>query len=119
MKTCRTMRARIERSFAGATTIEHDLELEAHVADCSACRALYEQQANLSDALSLLPHPPVERLDVEASLRRINAELDAEPVARRRPFVWYVAAAAVILLGIYLVRSGAARSRLDPSRGSR
>ena len=100
MRICRRMRARIERSMDRGLTADQELQLEEHLAGCPRCADYHDRLGALEEALSRLPEPPVDRLDVEGSALAIAARIEAEELAsarRGRPRIARVAMAAAAL----------------------
>lgn len=84
-------------------------ELEMHLGECDACRALLADLQKIHDAAAALP--PLEApdrawLQIAGRLRQEGRILEAarEPASRARPMGWLAAAAAVIVAaGAYFV----------------
>jgi len=100
--SCRRAKKWIEEQSEGRLGVEDALQLDAHVAECSACREHRAREQSLVDALERLPAPAIERLDLDASLRQIHARLDAEPKRAPRTSLraWQRVAAALFLIGV-------------------
>lgn len=99
---CRQARQLLEREFDGRLLVEESFPLRAHLDGCADCRAIDHAQRVLLNAIESTAPPPVERLDLERSLGKINRAIDALPSGarpsrrvgpKRR---WQLAAAAVL-----------------------
>jgi len=99
MKICRETRGLMERAFDGRITVDEEFRLEEHTQTCAQCARDYEESSELHEALLAMPAPPIDRLDLERSLAAIHAGIDAnekKPIAPKRPWVGFAAAAAVL-----------------------
>lgn len=117
MITCREARSRILPAIDGSLRIERVFELEEHVRGCGECRARYEEARALDAALTRLPEPPVDRIDLERAVAGVRAAIDSEsaPIQRvaprRRASRWIpiavggVAALAAAVLVAFLLRT--------------
>jgi predicted anti-sigma-YlaC factor YlaD len=81
---CRIARRWVLRELDRDLSVDQALELDAHVASCRACRVLSQRAAVLDEALLALGEPPVERLDVERSVRAIAGRIDVVELERGR-----------------------------------
>lgn len=119
---CRSARRAILRRVDGDLPIEAELELDAHLAGCPACRRVEERAMRLEEALVRLPEPATARLDVEGAVRRIRARMEARDGAyeaargRRVPIARLAAAAAAVLLLAALWHQGRAKEDDSPER---
>lgn len=118
--SCRRARALVVASRDGGLRLEARLALDAHLADCQACRALDARDAALEEALARLEEPPVERLDLEAAVRAVRAGIaqrERRALERRRrlrPIAIAVALAAGLALALALLRARPAAVREAP-----
>jgi len=113
--SCRRARRALEARSDERLGLERGFELEAHLEGCPACRGYAASLERLDEALAGLSDPPLQRLDVEASVRAVRARLEAEAITAaagpratgRRPLRLagaLAAAALVVLLGYLATR---------------
>lgn len=99
---CETYQNSIHEVVDGTIGSIRRTELEMHVAQCDACRALLEDLQRIHDAAAALPvleAPDRAWLQIAGRLRqegRIRQDLPVAP-AKRAYLAWLAAAAAVIL----------------------
>jgi hypothetical protein len=110
MTACKHGRARLERAFAGGLPVAERMALEEHAVQCERCAVELERVDALAEALTTLPDPPVERVNLDDVLTRIGTAIDEDlaPVtqlptrrtnqSRRVIAIVAALAAAVILL---------------------
>lgn len=129
MRGCRRARAWILEAAEGELELGQRFQLEEHLNRCAACRAEQAASLVLGEALTTRPEPPVDRLDLDAVVARIDAEIDRRaasgeadrelsgpalaspdpapgdrrPARRRRPVLTVALAAAAALLAVVLL----------------
>ena len=106
MRACRRAKSILERCLEGRARLEETFELEEHLRQCTRCRDLHDRARALEEALTEMPAPPVERLDVERVLSGMHDELDQgvgaasdsyAPFPLRSRRGWLVAAALLLI----------------------
>jgi anti-sigma factor RsiW len=92
--SCRAMRERVQAYSDGELGVEGAIEVEAHLAGCSACRDAFESQRAFRHMVGAL-YPQEAPPDLE---RRIAAAL--RPPSRRWPLLASGIAAAALVAGL-------------------
>ena len=122
MRGCTRARRAIPLALDGELALSERFRLDAHLERCSRCRALWEEQETLEQALADLPEAPLDRLDLDVQVAAVRAgierarEEDAHgdglperpslPPVRRAPSrrrAMGLAAAAVMLAGAWVL----------------
>jgi len=121
MKRCRRMRERALRELDRELNIDEALELDAHLAECDACREFVRSAQSLEGLLQSLGEPPVEQLDIERNVLAIRERIASPTAVERRrssrvwPIALAVAASVALLAWRFGVRSEGADAPQDDS----
>jgi len=108
--SCRRAKRALEARSDDRLGLERGFELQEHLSLCEGCRSHARSLERLDEALDGLADPPLQRLDMEASVQSIRAELEARSakaalsVHSGRPSRRLIAAVvAAILIALFSV----------------
>jgi hypothetical protein len=79
---CKRIERRISDRLGGTLTEAKARRLDAHLADCPACRAVLRRQERLQGEARALAAPERSRAYWEDSISRLQAKLEAAPAPR-------------------------------------
>ncbi len=131
--TCREARRWMARAFEERLSIDAEFRLEQHLEGCPRCRGEAELAELVREGLARQADPPLERLDLERSLRAIHAGIEGNrpraiqggPLVRRR-VAWImgwlavpVAVAGLLLWSLGVLPGGLSSSPEVPREGER
>jgi anti-sigma factor RsiW len=102
LTACERYIDRIQEAVDGTLGSIRRADLEMHMKECDACRALYDDLMRVRDAGAALPvlDPPGRAwLQIAGRLRQEGRIREVAPAARRRPSyaAWLAAAAALVI----------------------
>lgn len=99
--TCRSAEDEIQRSLDGLLTPVERARLDAHIADCAACRCDWDAHRALARATGRWLRPLPQDDPGDAFTAAVLAHVTARPVSiQARPPLWLPLAATALLLGL-------------------
>ena len=118
---CRHARRDLRRRIDESLDIQRELELEAHLSECSRCRGFDRRAQTLEETLARLPEPPLAGLDVEHAVAVVRSRRQADRgeqarKSKRTQWIrWAVPLAAGLVLWAGLdILSGGPDSTTEP-----
>jgi len=106
---CERIALDIQSSIDGQLETERELELRAHLQECSHCRSLVDQMKAVGELVRGIPTPaPSEDLDrrVMASFLSSRAPNNLAPVLVRQPFGLWLSKPALAFIGALVLFFG-------------
>lgn len=106
MNDCKTYREMISSMLDGELSDTQKSELEAHMAVCAECRAVYDAFLSISNAVSEPPEVPAQLHDAIMSSLRRTAKMKGrtERLRRLRPYLAAAACFVLVLAGALTLR---------------
>lgn len=100
MKACEEYLSSMLRELDGESTLEEAKTLHTHLAECTACRGLYQSYLAIDNGVKAIEEEPPEQLTsaIMNSIRREKTENKPKALLKRFRFTAIAAVAAVIIL---------------------
>ena len=123
-KVCKRAARLLQQAFAGELHLQDRLWWESHRAQCPACDGEAQDQDQVVDALATYREAPLQRVDLDRFVDRVQARLEPREAVRPsaasrwaggRPLLVAAAALACLGAGWWWLQGGADQDSFDDS----